>query len=95
MKPTWDDASIAAALARLDGWAREGEAVAKTFRFEDYDAVIAFVNAVASIARRQDHHPELIVGYNTCRVRYTTHAAGGLTRRDFDAAAAVNDLLAP
>jgi 4a-hydroxytetrahydrobiopterin dehydratase len=55
---------------------------------------MAFVNAVAFIAHTQDHHPDLQVGYNKCRVEYSTHSAGGLSEKDFSAAHAVNKLIA-
>ncbi|HET9870446.1 MAG TPA: 4a-hydroxytetrahydrobiopterin dehydratase, partial [bacterium] len=53
---------------------------------------MAFVNAVAYIAHREDHHPDLEVGYKTCRVRYTTHAIGGLSDNDLICAAKVEEL---
>ena len=53
-----------------------------------------FVNAVAAIAHREDHHPDLEVSYNSCTVRYTTHAIKGLSENDFICAAKVNALLA-
>ena len=53
----------------------------------------AFVNAVAWIAHEQDHHPELVVGYRTCEVRYSTHAIGGISENDFICAAKVDALL--
>ena len=92
MRKPLDEMSIATGLSALEGWQRDGDCIVKDFRFEDYDAVIAFVNAVADIARREDHHPELLVGYSTCRVSYTTHDAGGLSQRDFACAAAVDAL---
>jgi 4a-hydroxytetrahydrobiopterin dehydratase len=55
---------------------------------------MAFVNAVAWIAHRENHHPDLEVGYNSCRVSYTTHAIGGLSENDFICAAKVEALLA-
>jgi len=55
---------------------------------------MAFVNAAAWIAHTEDHHPELEVGYNRCRVRYTTHAIGGLSENDFICAAKIAALAA-
>jgi 4a-hydroxytetrahydrobiopterin dehydratase len=93
-----DEATIAARLATLDGWSRAGahqECIEKTFRFANYHETMAFVNAVAWIAHRSDHHPDLEVGYNRCRVSYTTHDAGGLSERDFASAARVDALSRP
>ena len=61
-------------------------AITKTFAFKNYHETIAFVNASAWVSHREDHHPDLEVGYNKCRVRYSTHSAGGLTERDFGCA---------
>lgn len=68
--------------------------IARTYRFKNYYRTMAFVNAVAWIAHAEDHHPDLEVGYNRCRVRYSTHAIGGLSRNDFICAAKI-DALAP
>ena len=86
------DNEIATRLAALDGWARDAARIFKTYRFANYHETLAFVNAVAWIAQRSDHHPELEVGYNRCTVTYTTHDAGGLTARDFDGAARIDAL---
>jgi 4a-hydroxytetrahydrobiopterin dehydratase len=51
------------------------------------------VNAVAWIANREDHHPDLTVGYKRCEVRYSTHSVGGLSENDFICAAKIDDLL--
>jgi 4a-hydroxytetrahydrobiopterin dehydratase len=79
-------------LKGLDGWAQEGNAIAKTYRFADYHETMAFVNATAWISHREGHHPDLAVGYNQCRVSYWTHAIGGLSENDFICAAKVDAL---
>lgn len=85
---------IAALLALLPPWqaVEDGQAIRAEFRFADYFHTMAFVNAVASIAHREDHHPDLDVGYNRCVVRYSTHDVGGLSLNDFICAAKVLDL---
>ena len=89
------NASQAAALLRaLPGWELiGGKEIAKTFAFKNYHETMAFVNAVAWIAHREDHHPDLEVGYNRCRVRYSTHSVGGLSENDFVCAAKVESLV--
>jgi 4a-hydroxytetrahydrobiopterin dehydratase len=67
--------------------------IARTFTFENYYETMAFVNAVAYVAHREDHHPDLEVSYKTCRVTYSTHANGGLSENDFICAAKVNALV--
>lgn len=65
----------------------EGLAIHKTFRFPDYYRTIAFVNALAYIAHREDHHPDLGVHYDRVIVRFSTHDVGGLSENDFICAA--------
>ena len=87
------NAAVAADYLRdLPGWASDGSAIAKTFKFADYFHTMAFVNAVASIAHREDHHPDLEVHYDNCVVRYSTHDVGGLSLNDFICAAKVEDI---
>lgn len=82
-------------LAELPGWelADDGQAITRNFQFTDYYHTLAFVNAVAYIAHRQDHHPDLSVHYNHCVVRYSTHDVGGLSENDFICAAKVSLLV--
>lgn len=87
-----NEQGIAAHLAALDGWTREGNTIVKAFKFANYHETLAFVNAVAWIAHRSDHHPDLEVGYNRCRVAFSTHSAGGLTDKDFANAARIDAL---
>ena len=65
-------------------------AISREFRFRDFYRTMSFVNAVAHIANIEDHHPDLEVGYNRCRVTYTTHAVRGLSENDFVCAAKVD-----
>ena len=70
-------------------------AIEKTYRFRDYYQTLAFVNALALIAHRHDHHPDLLVRYGSCNVRFNTHDVKGLSVTDFDCATAAEALLAP
>ena len=74
------------------GWQQQGQVILKDFAFKNYYQTIAFVNAVAWMTHREDHHPDLTVSYNTCRVAYSTHAIGGLSENDFICAAKVDAL---
>jgi 4a-hydroxytetrahydrobiopterin dehydratase len=88
-----DPWAIDAMLLEVPGWAVIDSALSREFTLPDYRATIAFVNAVASIAEQEDHHPDMTVGYATCRVTWTTHSAGGaLSDNDFICAAKVNAL---
>jgi 4a-hydroxytetrahydrobiopterin dehydratase len=79
-------------LRELNGWKLESGAITKAYAFKDHYQVLAFVNALAWISHREDHHPDLSVGYNTCRVAYVTHAIDGLSENDFICAAKVDAL---
>ena len=91
--PPLDAARSAALLNDLPGWESTGKEIAKAYSFKNYYETTAFVNAIAWIAHREDHHPDLEVGYNRCRVRYSTHSVGGLSENDFICAAKVEALL--
>lgn len=79
-------------LKQLDGWELKDNLIGKTFAFKNYYQVMAFVNAVAWMTHREDHHPDMQVGFNQCRVEYSTHAIGGLSENDFICAAKVDAL---
>lgn len=82
-------------LDALNGWRLDAGALVKRFRFRDYCETIAFVNLSAWLSHREDHHPELVVGYDECRVAYLTHSIGGLSENDFICAAKLDALLEP
>jgi len=74
-------------LGQLKGWIIEDGKLVKLYPFGNYFQTMAFVNALAWISHREDHHPDLQVGYNKCRVEYCTHAIDGLSENDFICAA--------
>jgi 4a-hydroxytetrahydrobiopterin dehydratase len=78
--------AIAAALAASPGWAREGDALVKTFEFPRYGAGLAFAVAVGIEAEKADHHPDLTILWRKVRVLWTTHDAGGITELDVELA---------
>ena len=83
-------------LALLKDWqiTEQGKALQKTVRFDNYYQTMAFVNALAFIAHREDHHPDLGVHYNRCEIHFSTHDVGGLSINDFICAAKTDALLA-
>ena len=84
-------------LTELRGWELDDSttAIHRSFKFNNYYETIAFVNALAWIAHREDHHPDLEVGYNRCRVRFSTHSVQGLSENDFICAAKIDVLAGP
>jgi 4a-hydroxytetrahydrobiopterin dehydratase len=87
---------IVAKLGHLDGWKLHGDdlelCIEKTFFFEEYLLAVAFVNAVAYIARRNKHYPEILIQRDHCSVRFRTPGVQGISSRDFDNAIQVDDL---
>ena len=91
--PALGDAEAGALLAELRGWLIESGRLIKLYPFRNFHETMAFVNALAWIAHREDHHPVLIVEYNKCRVEYYTHAIDGLSENDFICAAKCDALI--
>lgn len=82
-------------LALLPGWAHQDGAIDKVFSFGSYAQTMAFVNGVAAIAERENHHPDMLVSYDKCRVSYSTHSIGGISENDFICAAKIEALCRP
>jgi 4a-hydroxytetrahydrobiopterin dehydratase len=81
-------------LEKVPGWnLSEAGVIKRHFTFKNFDEVMVFVNAIANIASREGHHPDVHFGYNYCDVSYTTHAIKGLSENDFICAAKVNHCL--
>lgn len=83
-------------MGEIPGWALNDTAseITRTWKFGDYYETLAFVNALAWVVHREDHHPDLEVSYNRCRVRFSTHSVRGLSENDFICAAKINALSA-
>ena len=93
MADALSDAEINAGLAKLNGWARDGDELVKEFQFDSYLAGLAFASSVGVIAEGLNHHPDLIIGWRRVSVSFTTHDAGSkLTSKDFAAAEAIDGL---
>lgn len=90
---------VIAQLAKLDHWKLFGDgpdvAIEKTFHLRGFLETMAFVNAVAYIAHSRNHHPELLVHYNRCSVRWCTHDVQGISLTDFECAVQVDALIQP
>lgn len=86
------DAEVAQHLAHVPGWTLADGAIQKRYDFTDYHRTLAFVNALAWVAHTEDHHPDLLVSYAHCTVRFNTHSVGGISINDFICAAKVDAL---
>ncbi len=85
---------IAQRLQAVSDWKLQDEKVVREFTFPDYYDTLAFVNAITTIIHAEDHHPELVITYNRCIVKFNTHSVndgkGGLSDNDFICAAKLN-----
>ena len=84
---TLSDDDVQKGLATLPGWEREGDAIAKEYKFDGFGDAIAFVVQLGFKADKADHHPDLDVRYNRVRVALSTHSEGGITAKDLALAA--------
>jgi 4a-hydroxytetrahydrobiopterin dehydratase len=81
-------------LAQMSGWRSAGGAIEKTFAFKGWLETVAFVDALAWMCHVEDHHPELLVQFDRCRVRFSTHSVSGISANDFICAAKADALVA-
>ena len=89
-----DDEEIEQRLDELGDWEREGDEMAKVFEFDDFPTAIKFVNDVAKLADRYDHHPDIDIRWNKVKLSLSTHSEGGLTPYDFDFAGEIEQAIA-
>jgi 4a-hydroxytetrahydrobiopterin dehydratase len=92
--PAMNTAEITQKLTLLKEWQfdQSSQLIFKRFEFKAYGKTMSFCNAVAWIANQENHHPDMLVGYNYCEVRFQTHAVKGLSENDFICAAKVDRL---
>ena len=69
-------------MASTPDWPEVDGALERTFELPSFPEAIAFVNRLAEVAERENHHPDIAVSYRKVTVRWTTHSAGGITDRD-------------
>jgi 4a-hydroxytetrahydrobiopterin dehydratase len=86
------DEQISERLAALDGWRREGDAIAKSFDRGDFVGSVEFVRSLVEPAEGIGHHPDLAISWATVEVTITSHSEGGLTANDFELASKVDEL---
>ncbi len=90
-----DAEAIGVLLEQIPEWkaSNDNKSIQRRFEFKGFYKTMAFINAMAWIANKENHHPDFSAGYNFCEVTFTTHAIGGLSENDFICAAKVDDLL--
>ena len=85
---------VRSALAARPGWAGDPEAIRRTVELPSFRAAIAVVDQVAEVAEEMDHHPDIDIRWRTLTFHCATHSAGGVTRRDLDLAARIDEIVA-
>ena len=93
-EPALNRPQAQALVNEVPGWVLNDNAteISRAYKFKNYYETIAFVNALAWIVHREDHHPDLEIGYNRCHIRFSTHSVKGLSENDFICAAKINTL---
>lgn len=89
-----EDEEIEQRLDELGDWEREGDEIQKVYEFDDFASAIRFVNEVAKMADRYDHHPDIDIRWNKVKLVLTTHSEDGITALDFDLANDIEQSLA-
>ncbi len=82
-------------LEELSEWSLSGDALQRTFRFDDFRGAMAFVSRIADLAEEQQHHPDILIRYNKVTLTLSTHDAGGLTDKDFTLARGTDAVVTP
>jgi 4a-hydroxytetrahydrobiopterin dehydratase len=86
------DEEIAVALASLPAWTRAGGSISRTVELADFRAAVLFVGAVAYLAEKANHHPDILIEWNKVTLTLSTHSAGGLTAADLALAGHLDEL---
>jgi 4a-hydroxytetrahydrobiopterin dehydratase len=86
------DEEIGRRLETVGGWERDGDAITKDFKHENFKGSVDFVNRVMPVAEAMNHHPDLAISWDTVTARISTHSEGGLTENDFQLAARMDAL---
>jgi 4a-hydroxytetrahydrobiopterin dehydratase len=90
--PLLSDDDLQGRLESLDGWEREGDALRREFKFEDFKGSVDFVVRIMPAAEEMNHHPDLAISWNTVTVTLSTHSEGGITENDFELAGRIDSL---
>ncbi len=80
-------------IRALPGWKRKGRFITKTFEFDEFMGGIEFVNEIAAIAEKLEHHPDIHIRWTAVRLEIQTHDEGGVTPLDIKLATAIEKQL--
>jgi 4a-hydroxytetrahydrobiopterin dehydratase len=88
--PLLSDHDVETRLEGLQGWHRDGDAIVREFKFDDFVGSVDFVNRLTPIAEEMNHHPDLAISWNKVTATLSTHSEGGLTENDFELAGKID-----
>ncbi|MFA5833701.1 MAG: 4a-hydroxytetrahydrobiopterin dehydratase [Bacteroidota bacterium] len=80
-------------LQSINDWKQKGKTISRTVVLKDFVQAMGFVQSVALLSEKADHHPDIDIRWNTVTLVLSTHSAGGLTEKDFSLAAQINSLI--
>jgi 4a-hydroxytetrahydrobiopterin dehydratase len=86
------DDEIDRRLQERPGWQREGDAIEREFKFEDFAGSVDFLNRITPPAEEMNHHPDVAISWNKVTITLSTHSEGGLTENDFELASRIDAL---
>jgi len=86
------EAELLDKMPTAKGWERHGDMLVRSWQFPSFRRALEFVNQIAPLAEKYDHHPDIILSYRMVRLELSTHSEGGLTDRDFDFATEIATL---
>ncbi|HZW84786.1 MAG TPA: 4a-hydroxytetrahydrobiopterin dehydratase [Nitrososphaerales archaeon] len=89
------DSEVEKGLKKFTGWKRDGKFITKTYSFETFLEGIAFIDVVAAVAEKEEHHPDIHVRYTEVTLSLQTHDHGGVTEWDLELAGAIERAASP
>jgi 4a-hydroxytetrahydrobiopterin dehydratase len=90
--PALSNEAIQQGLTKMQGWSYQGNELRKKYTFQSFLPGIEFVNRIAQAAESAAHHPDIIINYNVVGISLSTHSEGGVTQKDFDLAARIDQI---
>ncbi len=90
--PKLSEAEIDERMPLAKGWERHGDMLVRTWNFPSFRRSMEFVNEVAALIEKSEHHPDLVIAFRTVRIEMSTHDVGGLSERDFELIGEINEL---
>ncbi len=88
-----EKSELADALKKCPEWDQEGRKISRTVEFEEFNDAIDFVNDLAEIAEKAEHHPDILIRHTKVTLTLTTHDAGGITDLDIEVAQRIDNLV--